>query len=365
MRVFWWLFDRLATNSHSIVDRMAGASLKIIPIFQALDGIRQAKGIFRTNLMPINAVLGWRLDIGSSDQVGLSSRRWAVKEKTEVAHNCLICAARRDGLCSDFSPAMLGKMKQFKSGDRKISSGADLFAPGDVCNAIYNLLDGWAFRYNLLEDGRRQILDFALPGAVLGFHPERGGRTTYGVQALTDIELCIIPHENLAPLSREAPEMGMRLARLVSRDRSLAYDHLTSVGRQSARERVAHLLLELFIRYRADWPGQRSEEMRLPLTQEHIGDATGLTSVHVNRVLSDLRDEGIIDFHYRRLRVLNPDRLVEVAEVDPSLAAMWIRKADRLCATSARQAEQAAQRPAAKMDQSRQQGTQMREMRRF
>lgn len=288
-----------------------------------------------------------------------------MKGKTEVAHNCLVCAARRDGLCSEFSPAVLGNMKRFKSGDRKIPSGTDLFAPGDVCNAIYNLVDGWAFRYSLLEDGRRQIVDFALPGAVLGFHPERGSRATYGVQALTDIAVCIIPHENLAPLSREVPGMGMRLAYLVSRDRSLAYDHLTSVGRQSARERVAHLLLELFIRYRADWPGQRSEELRLPLTQEHIGDATGLTSVHVNRVLSDLRDEGIIDFHYRRLRVLNPDRLVEVAEVDPSLAAMWIRKAERLCAASVRQAEHAAQRPTARMDKDRPLGTQMREMRRF
>lgn len=253
-----------------------------------------------------------------------------MKERPDVASNCVTCAARRDGLCTEIPPAVLGKMKQFKSGDRKIPAGSDVFGPGDRCPALYNLTEGWAFRYSLLEDGRRQILDFALPGAVLGFHPERSGRATYGVQALTDIAVCIIPHENLEPLARQVPGMGMRLARLVSRDRSLAYDHLTSVGRQSARERVAHLVLELFIRYRADWPGERIEELRLPLTQEHIGDATGLTSVHVNRVLAELRDEGVIDFHYRRLRVLNPDKLVEVAEIDPSLATMWIRKADRL-----------------------------------
>ena len=72
------------------------------------------------------------------------------------------------------------------------------------------------------------------------------------------------------------------------------------------------------------WPGHRIEEMHLPLTQEDIGDATGLTGVHVNRVLRDLRQEGIAEFHYRRLRILNPDRLVDVAGIDPHVAMSWI-----------------------------------------
>lgn len=244
----------------------------------------------------------------------------------ESAVNCLACTARRDGLCAEFSPATLETMRRFKSSDRRIAAGSDLFAPGDICGSLYNLIDGWAFRYCLLEDGSRQILDFTLPGAVLGFHPERGAKATYGVQALTDIVVCAIPNENLPALAREIPEIGMRLAQLVSRDRCLAYDRLTSVGRQSARERVAHLLLELFVRHRSEWPGQRIEELKLPLTQEHIGDATGLTSVHVNRVLRELRAEKVVDFHYRRLRVLNPDRLVEIADIDPQLATLWIRR---------------------------------------
>jgi hypothetical protein len=65
--------------------------------------------------------------------------------------------------------------------------------------------------------------------------------------------------------------------------------------------------------------------MHLPLTQEHIGDATGLTGVHVNRVLRDLRSDGVLEFHYRRLRVLDPDKLVEVAGIDPHVALSWMR----------------------------------------
>src|SRR3546814_3500604 len=78
------------------------------------------------------------------------------------------------------------------------------------------------------------------------------------------------------------------------------------------------LVLELFVRCRTQWPGNRIEEMYLPLTQEHIGDATGLTFVHVNRILRTLRKEGVVEFHHRRLRMLDPDRLVRRSEAHTS-----------------------------------------------
>ena len=83
-------------------------------------------------------------------------------------------------------------------------------------------------------------------------------------------------------------------------------------------------MLELFVRSRAQWPGDGIEEMPLPLTQEQIGDATGLTGVHVNRVLSRLLADGILEFHYHRLTILDPDRLLEIADVSPQSAMSWI-----------------------------------------
>jgi CRP-like cAMP-binding protein len=211
----------------------------------------------------------------------------------------------------------------YKSGNRAIKAGTDLFRPGESCDAIYVLVAGWVFLYSLLEDGRRQILHFALPGAVLGLYPAQVTIATYGAQALTDAVVCVIPHKNFGRLSKEHPEIGMQLAAIVSHDRNLAYDHLSSIGRRSARQRVARSLLELFVRYRTQWPGHRIEEMHLPLTQEHIGDATGLTGVHVNRVLRSLRKDGIVEFHYRRLRILNPDKLVDVAGIDRQTILSW------------------------------------------
>lgn len=212
----------------------------------------------------------------------------------------------------------------YRSGDRRIEAGRDLFSIGSPEDAIFNLLDGWVALYTLLEDGRRQIVQFALPGAVLGLFPTRGAQATFGAQALTDTVLCVIPHSKLSEFTRDEPDIAMRLARSLARDCNLAFDHMTSIGRRSARERVAHLLLELFVRYRAQWPGHRIEEMCLPLTQEQIGDATGLTFVHVNRVLRVLRKERIAEFHYRRLRILDPDKLIEIAGIDPQIAMAWL-----------------------------------------
>lgn len=240
--------------------------------------------------------------------------------------DCQVCLARASrGLCAEYGPEALHEIESYKSAVREFKAGQDIFSLGEPCDSIYNLARGWVILYNLLEDGRRQILHFALPGAVLGFHPADGAMMTYSAQALTDALVCPIPHRALLPLVSLRPELGLRFAWLIARDRSLAFDRLTSIGRHSARERVAHLVLELFIRYRAQWPGSQIEEMHLPLTQEDIGDATGLTFVHVNRVLRDLRKDGIVEFHYRRLRILDPDKLVDVAGMDPQLAMSWIR----------------------------------------
>lgn len=239
----------------------------------------------------------------------------------------------RQGEDSQFSPTKTATslivdanrlISGYRHGDRRIEAGSELFGIGSTNESLINLLDGWIAVYTLLPDGRRQIVQFALPGAVLGIFSSGHMPSNVGAQALTDIVVSIVPMPVLKSRLRDDPEVGLRLAQSLARERDLAFDHLTSIGRRSARERVAHLLLELFTRYRAQWPGNHIEEMILPLTQEQIGDATGLTFVHVNRVLSALRKEGIVQFQYRRLRILDPDRLIEISGVDVEMAKAWL-----------------------------------------
>lgn len=89
---------------------------------------------------------------------------------------CEACQARANGLCAGFGQTVLQAISSYKSFDRHLKAGQDLFRQGEPCDVICNLVDGWAFHYSLLADGRRQILDFALPGALLGFHPGRKRR---------------------------------------------------------------------------------------------------------------------------------------------------------------------------------------------
>ena len=245
------------------------------------------------------------------------------KRSRRLPVDCPSCRARIDGLCKDCAPEVLRVMAAYKSGNRQFKAGEDLFRLGERRDELYHLVDGWVFLYDLLQDGRRQILHFALPGGVLGLYPNRVA--IYGAQALTDAVVCVISHASLGSLLKNDAETGLQLMWTVWKERNLAYDHLSSVGRRSSRERVARLLLELFVRFRMRWPHHSIEEMHLPLTQEHIGDATGLTNVHVNRVLRDLREEGIVEFHYRRLRILNPDKLADVAGIDPHVALSWAK----------------------------------------
>jgi len=207
---------------------------------------------------------------------------------------------------------------------RQLKAGEDLFGPGSRQNAIFVLIEGWVLLYTLLEDGKRQILHFAVADTLLGLPPSKGTVATFGVQALTRAVVAEIPHRRVRELVAERPDFALALAQSMARDTDLAFDLLTSIGRSPARVRVARLLLQLFVRAWSRLPGHGIEAVRLPLTQEQLGDATGLSSVHVNRVLHELKREGIAAFHYRRLRILDPDRLIDAAEIDPETLKSWI-----------------------------------------
>lgn len=235
-------------------------------------------------------------------------------------------AAGQNRTKEDRAAETLRTLRAYAIAERSIRAGQDLFGPGTKADALYVLREGWIFLYSILEDGRRQIVHFAMPGALLGFPAAEGAIATFGAQALTVARVTIIPRKSLENLLNDHPQIGLSLAQLISQDLDVAFDQLTSVGRQSARERVARLLLELFMRYWSHWPGNGIEEMQLPLTQEHIGDATGLTAIHVNRILRGLKQDGVVEFHYRRLRILNPDRLTDIAGVDPQVAHFWLRR---------------------------------------
>lgn len=196
--------------------------------------------------------------------------------------------------------------------------GQVLYRKGEPAADAAIVIDGWLFLHQLLRDGRRQILDFMLPGALVGFQPDRGQPRHHFACSLTDVVLFAVSIKSLLDLAQRDPGLGVRLAESGTRAAAAAYNRLTSIGCHSAKERIAYLMIELYCRARQTRPAVRGESVPLPLTQEHIADTLGLSPVHVNRTLVELRAEGLIDLRRQVLTILDPDAVAELAGFDPA-----------------------------------------------
>ena len=193
---------------------------------------------------------------------------------------------------------------------RILKAGESLFLQGDEVRSICVLRDGWAFRYQCLEDGRRQIVDFVLPGDVLGIGPS--SQVQYGVEALSPCTWVTISRENFLANLRHQPALSMKLVDMLSTGQIRAFDQMTSVGRRTARERVAHLLLDLARRVRKSASACEGVEITMPLMLSHIGDALGLATETVCRCLGELKRAGILVFSAGRLEILDLDGLSDL-----------------------------------------------------
>lgn len=234
---------------------------------------------------------------------------------------CEGCAAVGGGLCGLLQGVPSRPVSDLRHHERLLDAGEDLLRPGDPVDETITCLSGWLFSYYLLEDGRRQILAFILPGEIILTAGERRA-APFGLQALTRVRACGAPNAWLRRWLSGRPEEARRLMMFSTRHETLSYGLLTSLGRRNAKERVAYLLTELALRLRRQGLARTSTE--LPLTQGVIADTLGLTAVHVNRTLAHLRTVGAVGYVNRRLHVLDLDRLRHEAGAvhDPLLA--WL-----------------------------------------
>lgn len=177
---------------------------------------------------------------------------------------------------------------------------------------IYVVQSGWIHCSAMLEDGRRQIVRLHFQGDLLGLDSLAFGEAPDALSALTDAEVCLIDRARLGALFADHPRLGAVLLAIQQVDRVTLTDRLVSLGRNSARGRVAALLLWIASRLRFANLAV-DDGFALPLTQEEIGDLTGLTAVHVNRTMRVLGEQGLIARSGNQLRILQPQRLARVA----------------------------------------------------
>ena len=194
-------------------------------------------------------------------------------------------------------------------------AGRVLVRPGATLSESILLVDGLVARYKDLSEGQRQIFEIHVAGDFLDLHGLLLKRLAHAVGTLTRATVAYVSHEALRRITEEEPHLSRMLWLSTMIDAAIQREPLLSVGRRTAAERLAHLVCELYVRL--DSVGLTDGlAFSLPLTQADLADATGLTSVHVNRMLKRLRDGGFMTLRASEVVIHDWDRLQRLAEFD-------------------------------------------------
>ncbi len=225
----------------------------------------------------------------------------------------LISRLERHGPLSDEEKNVL---REVTSRVRDYGARQDIVREGDSPTESSLILEGFACRHNNLADGRRQITAFHVPGDFADLHSFLLGKMDDGVSSITPCKVAHVPHSALREITKTYPHLTRVLWFTTLVDGAVHREWMTGLGRLDARERVAHLLCEMFLRLRSVGL-TRDHSFELPITQTELGDAFGISTVHVNRTLQDLRGEGLITSEGKTVVINDWERLQQVAQFDP------------------------------------------------
>jgi CRP-like cAMP-binding protein len=217
----------------------------------------------------------------------------------------------------DFTPEELEFVASFKSGEFQVEAGTSLLLQGTNSAHLYTVLSGWAFRHKTLPDGRRQILNYALPADFLGLQGTVTDEMQHSVEALTDMMLCVFPREKLWSLYTGYPALAFDVTWLAAREEQFLDEHLLSIGRRSALERAAYLLMHLFVR--AEEVGlTNGNSIRFPFTQQHIADTLGMSLVHTNKTLKRLTATKAVRWKDKTFEIVQREQFLEISGYEHS-----------------------------------------------
>jgi CRP-like cAMP-binding protein len=223
--------------------------------------------------------------------------------------------ARKLGAFVALTEPELAVLEVFHQRRRSFEPGMDLVRQGQLGQIAYILAVGWVCSYKLLPRGTRQIVDFQVPGDFLGLRSVLLRTSDHNAEAITRVEVSEVSANDLIDTFANTPRLGTAVLWAASRDEAMVVEHLIDIGRRNALERTAHFLLELGARLMLVELGTK-EGYACPLSQYMLADALGLSAVHINRVLRQLREEGLLTFRSGQVIFDDFERLIKVAEFD-------------------------------------------------
>jgi len=224
-----------------------------------------------------------------------------------------------DELSSDQEQALANapiRVVNFERGD-------DVFVEGDSQTSVYFCSTGWGARYKILVEGKRQIIDFLLPGTFFGSFSDEDGRHTISARAIDKFEIAVIDDAVIHELGDHSQAILSRIALALTEEETRLRERVVSLGRRTAEQRIGHLLLELHHRLSKSHPTptREGDVIRFPVPQLEIADLLGLTSVHVSRTMRSMSERGLIDYNDDQFAIQQIDELMEISDFNPGDAS--------------------------------------------
>ena len=200
---------------------------------------------------------------------------------------------------------------------RQVPADRILIRAGEELNNSVLLLDGWMARSKDMATGERQVTELHISGDFPDLHGFTLKRLDHDVVTLTECTIGIVPHDRLLEITREYPNLARVYWFSTNVDAAITRELALSLGQRSAISRMAHLFCELYVRL--DVVGRtQGNRYEFPLTQRELSECLGLTVVHVNRTLQELRRKGLVEFENRHLTIVDRMGLEGIAEFDPN-----------------------------------------------
>jgi CRP-like cAMP-binding protein len=271
--------------------------------------------------------------LASQTQTGLLTRGARCRDDSSLQNGEIMIMLKGNRTCDHKLPAamnvsappflnqLFGAALMFQSDggakSTRVRKNKDVLVAGNHYEFVYANHDGWLFRYKILHNGRRQIMDFILPGQIFGLQACLFGRSLYSVATVTETSLSAIPFGMIDNMFEQNLKLSKTLFWSAVCEGAILGEHLTDAARRSAYERVSHLLLELLVRLHAVGLTEGMAFL-MPLTQELIGDALGLTTVHVNRTFRSLRTDKLIRTDGQFVTILDFEALSLLSDFENS-----------------------------------------------
>ncbi len=230
------------------------------------------------------------------------------------------------GACAALSADDIDALIRATTIRRSFPSRHDLIREGDRPGAVFVVLEGWACRYKVLPNGSRQVLAYLMPGDCCDLHVGLLAEMDHSIQTVTPCIVATIERAEMDALMEQHPAVARALyvAQLIDEGTLRAW--ITSMGRRTSLERAAHLMCELYLRARMIGLPAASD-LALPLSQLMLADSLGMTPVHMNRVLKELRARGAMTSQRGSLEIVDPVMLAKIAGFDENYLHRRLRAA--------------------------------------